>query len=418
MNAQQRVVITGMGALTPFGKTVDEMWEGLREGRSAVTRVTRFDASDLPVQIAAEVHNFDPLDYMDTRTAKRTARFTQYAWAATHEAISQSGLDLAKEDPWRVGVEMGNAVGSLEDVVSQYEIMAAKGPRRVIPTTVPSVLINMGACHISMMLGVRGLASAPVAACATGLYAIGEAMRRLQRGDLDVIIAGSTEAILTPLAMVAFWRIQALSTSNDDPQGACRPFDLHRNGTVMGEGAAAVVLETEAHAQARGAPILAEVVGYGISEDAYHLIAPDPSGAGAAHAMSMALRDAGLEPSDVDYISAHGTGTPLNALSETAAIKKVFGESAHNVPVSSIKSMIGHTLGAAGAVSVVATVLAIRDNLIPPTINLTTPDPQCDLDYVPLTSRSARVDVAMNNAFGFGGQNACVIVRRYEEAKG
>lgn len=412
-NRRQRVVVSGLGAVTPFGNTVADLWDGLSEGRSAVDRVSHFDASDLPVQIAAEVRNFDPLDYMDNRTAKRTARFTQLAWAATTEALAQSGLNIAAEDPWRVGVEMGNAVGSLGGITGQHDRLLAAGPRRVVPTTIPSVLINMGACHVAMMLGARGLASAPVAACATGLYAIGGAMHRLQRGELDVIIAGSTEAILTPLAMACFWRIQALSTRNDDPQGACRPFDVHRNGTVMGEGAAVMILETEAHALDRGATILAEVSGYGISEDAYHLIAPDPSGEGAARAIQLALEDAGLQPEDVDYISAHGTGTPLNDLSETMAIKHLFGDAAYNVPISSIKSMIGHTLGAAGAVSAVASVLTIEHNLIPPTINLTHPDPRCDLDYVPLEARPSPVAVAMNNAFGFGGQNACLIVQEY-----
>ncbi len=408
-----RVVLTGTGAVTPFGEGIDVLWDGLSQGRSAVDRVSQFGVDDLPVQIAAEVRGFDPLDYMDARTAKRTARFTHLAWASTKMALAESQLDIRKEDSWRVGVEMGNAVGSLGDVLEQHNILLEKGARRIVPTTVPSVLINMGACNIAMMLGARGPASAPVAACATGIYAIGEAARRLERGDVDVMIAGGTEAILNPLAMAAFWRIQALSTTNDDPQGACRPFDVQRNGTVMGEGAAAVILETEEHALARGAPILAEVSGYGISEDAFHLIAPEPAGHGAAHAMQLALRDASLQPQDVDYISAHGTGTPLNDLSETLAIKEVFGEAAYQVPISSIKSMVGHTLGAAGAVSAVASVLVIQNGLIPPTINLTNPDPQCDLDYVPLKARPAEVDVVMNNAFGFGGQNGCLIIQRY-----
>lgn len=409
-----RVVVTGMGAVTPLGVGVEVLWSGLVAGRSGVSRLTHFDAADFPVKIGGYIHDFDPNTYFDRRDAKRMARFTQFAMVATQEAIADAALDLNREDRERVGIEMGNAVGDLAGIEEQYDLLRERGPRRIVPTVVPTVLINMGACQVAIQYGIKGPAGAPVAACATGIYAVGDAMRRIQRGEADVMVAGSTESILTPLAIAAFWRIQALSTRNDDPEGACRPFDKNRDGTVMGEGAAVVILEREDHALARGARIYGEVVGYGLSEDAYHLIAPDPQGDGAARAMRRALEEAGIKPSEVDWISAHGTATPLNDLSEAMAIKRVFEESAYDVAVSSIKSMIGHTLGAAGTVSVVANLKAIQSGIIPPTINLATPDPQCDLDFVPNRARQANVDVAMSNAFGFGGQNASVIVRRYE----
>lgn len=408
-----RVVVTGLGAVTPLGIGVNVLWSGLVAGQSGVSTLTHFDTTDFPVKIGGYIHAFNPEDFFDRRDAKRMARFTQFAMVATQEAIKDAGLDLDQEDRNRVGIEMGNAVGDLQGIEEQYEILRERGPRRIVPTVVPTVLINMGACQVAMQYGIKGPAGAPVAACATGIYAIGDAMRRIQRGEADVMIAGSTESILTPLAIAAFWRIQALSTRNDEPEAACRPFDKDRDGTVMGEGAGVLILESEEHARARGARIYGEVVGYGVSEDAYHLIAPDPQGDGAARAMQLALQDANVEPSDVDWISAHGTATPLNDLSETMAIKRVFGEAAYSVPISSIKSMIGHTLGAAGSISLVANFKAIETGIIPPTINLETPDPQCDLDFVPCEARRAPVDIAMSNAFGFGGQNASIVVRRY-----
>lgn len=415
MSNHRRVVITGMGAVTPLGLNLEDTWQGLVAGKSGVTRITQFDASDLPVQIAAEVKGFDPRDYLDFKEAKRTARFTQLAVAATREALAQAELDMGGEDPLRVGAEIGCAVGGLEHILKENEVMKERGPRRINIMAVPSILVNMAACQIAMMFGAKGPAGTPVAACATGIYAVGDAFRRLQRGEIDVAISGSTEAILCRLSVSGFWRLQALSTRNDEPERACRPFDKDRDGTVMGEGAAIVILETLKHALRRDAPILAEVVGYGVSEDAYHVVAPDPEGAGAAQAMSLALAEAGLEPGQVDYISAHGTATPLNDISETVAIKTVFGEKAYQVPVGALKSMIGHTLGAAGTIAIVGTVKAIQENVIPPTINLERPDPQCDLDYVPNVARQRRVDVAMSNAFGFGGQNASLVVKRYEE---
>lgn len=409
-----RVVVTGMGAVTPLGIGLNTFWEGLMAGRSGIRRLTHFDATDWPVQIGGRVEAFDPTEYISSKEARRMARFTQLALAATDEALEDAGLDLSRYDPTRVGIEMGNAVGDLDIITEQYDIMRERGPRRILPHAGPSVLINMGACQLAIRYGIRGPAGAPVAACATGLYSVGDALRRIQRGEADIMIAGSSEALLTPLAVGAFWRIQALSTRNETPVEACRPFDKDRDGTVMSEGAATLILEREDIALERGARIYGEVVGYGISVDGYHLIAPDPNGSGAARAMQLALRDADLAPTDVTWISAHGTATPLNDLSETLAIKKVFDDAAYEVAVSSIKSMIGHTLGAAGTVSLVANFKAIETGIIPPTINLEQPDPQCDLDYVPKKARRMNVDVAISNAFGFGGQNACVVVRRYE----
>jgi len=409
-----RVVITGMGAITPLGLSVDDFWQGVTAGKSGVGPITQFDVSEYPARIAAEVKGFDPSDYFDRREARRMARFTQFAMAATIQAMDDAGLDMAKEDPRRVGLEIGSAVGGMDVIEEQAQLLQRRGPGRVNPTFIPMVLINMAPCHIAILLGIKGPTNAPVAACATGIVAIGEAMRRLQRGDVEVMIAGGTEWATTPLAMAAFGRIGALSGRNDEPERACRPFDAKRDGTVAGEGAAIVVLETLEHAWRREAEILAEVVGYGFSEDAYHIAAPDPTGDGAAWAMTLALEDAGMAPEEVSYICPHGTGTPLNDVSETKAIKTVFGEEAYRIPISSIKSMVAHMLGAAGAISVIATVKAIQDNLVPPTINLETPDPECDLDYVPNVARAVQVDAAMANAFGFGGQNASLLVRRFE----
>jgi len=375
-----RVVITGMGAVTPVGLDVADFWQGLTAGRSGVGPITQFDASQHPTQIAASVNGFDPSDYVDRREARRMARFTHFALAATQQALQDAELDLTREDLTRVGLEIGSAVGGIDVIEEQSLRLRERGPKRINPIFVPSVVINIASCHIAVLLGVKGPASAPVAACATGAVAIGEATRRLQRGDVDVMIAGGTESAMTPLAVVSFSRLGALSTRNDEPERACRPFDADRDGTVMGEGAAIVILETLEHALRRGAPIQAEVVGYGFTVDAYHIVAPEPNGDGAARAMSLALADAGLSPGEVGYICAHGTGTVLNDPSETAAIKTVFGETAYRVPISANKSMLGHMFGAAGSISVITAVKAIQEGLIPPTINLDNPDPECDLD--------------------------------------
>ncbi|MBA3530620.1 MAG: beta-ketoacyl-ACP synthase II [Ardenticatenales bacterium] len=412
-----RVVITGFGAVTPLGLSADALWEGLVAGRSGITRIRHYDATDFPVQIAGYIHEFEPTDYIERKEARRMTRFTQLTIAAAQEAVRHAALDLSQEDTTRVGVEIGNATGSIETTIEQYEIFQEHGPRRLVPTVIPGAMINMAACQVAMTFGARGPAGAPVAACATGLYAVGDAYRRLQRGEADVMIAGAGESFLHPLAMSAFWRIQALSTRNEEPERASRPFAKDRDGTVISEGAAVLILETEAHARARGATILAEVVGYGLSQDAFHLIAPDPEGAGAARAIRGALAESGVQPEGIDWISAHATATPLNDLSETLAIKHVFGEHAYEIPISGLKSMLGHMLAAAGAASVIATVKAIQTNQIPPTTNYEIPDPVLDLDYVPNVARALPVDIALSNAFGFGGQNACLIVRRYNDGE-
>ncbi len=411
-----RVVITGMGAMTALGLSVADFWQGALEGRSGVGPITGFDTSDYEVKIAASVKDFEPGDFIDKKEAKRMARFTQLALAAIYQALEAAALDLTKEDPNRVGLEIGNAIGGLGLIEEQAQILQAQGPRRVKPTFVPMIIANMAPCHAAILLGIKGPANSPVAACATGTVAIGEALRRLQRGDVEVIIAGGTESATTPLGVTAFGRLGALSRRNDEPEKACRPFDAERDGTVIGEGAAVVVMETLEHAQRRQAPILAEVAGYGFTVDAYHVAAPDPQGDGAARAMSLALADAGLSPTEIDYICAHGTGTPLNDISETLAIKTAFGEAAYRVAISSIKPLVGHMLGGAGAISVITVVKAIQENIIPPTINLDNPDPQCDLDYVPCQARPAQVRAAIANAFGFGGQNATVVVRQFDGA--
>jgi 3-oxoacyl-[acyl-carrier-protein] synthase II len=411
---KNRVVVTGMGAITPLGIGIEATWQALLAGRSGVKRITRFDVSTFPTQFAAEVTNFDPLNFMDFKEAKRTARFTQFALAATQQAVQSAALDLAQEDMTRVGISMGTAIGGVDLVEEQAIVFHEQGVRRINPAMVPVLLSSSGACHVAISFGIQGPTSCPVAACATGIMAIGEALRNLQLGEVDVMIAGGAESAMSPLDLAAFSRVGALSTHNAEPEKACRPFDAERDGTVIGEGAVALVMETWEHAQRRGAPLLAEVLGRGFTEDAYHIAAPEPSGEGAARAMSRALADARISPAEVDYIVPHGTGTRLNDVSETRACKIVFGERAYRIPISSNKSMMGHLLGAAGAISTVVGILSMRDGILSPTINLEHPDPECDLDYVPNQPRPARVDTAIANAFGFGGQNATVVVRRVE----
>ena len=342
------------------------------------------------------------------------ARFGQFALASVRMALEDAGLDMGREDGARVGLEVGSAAGEVGLIEEQALILSQEGVRRVKATALPSILINMAPCQIAISLGIKGPASAPVAACATGVVAVGEATRRLQRGDVEVMIAGGCESTMTPLVIVAFSRIGILSTRNEEPERACRPFDADRDGTVMSEGAAVVVLESLEHAAKREARIYAEVLGYGCTADAYHLAAPDPDGDGAARAMSQALSEAKMNPSEVDHIASHGTGTVLNDPSETKAIKAVFGDYAYRVPISSNKSMVGHMFGAAGSISIIATAKAMEDSLLPPTINLETPDPECDLDYVPNVARPARVDVGLINAFGFGGQNGSLLIKKWE----
>jgi 3-oxoacyl-[acyl-carrier-protein] synthase II len=415
-NGRKQVVITGMGAITPLGNDVESTWAGMMVGACGVRPITHFDTADFPCKIAASVQNFNPEDYLSKRDTRRMSTFLHYAVAASDQALAQSGLDLSQADPHRIGVEVSTAIGGTDVVERQRVILETQGVRKVTPTTIPALLVNMPGCFISMRHNLRGPVSAPVSACATGIYSIGEGMRRIIWGDVDVMLVGGTESATTPLVVGAFGRLTALSSRNATPERAITPFDASRDGTVIGEGAGVLVIESLEHAQARGATILAEVKGYGLSSDAYHISSPREDGSGMARAMTNALRDAGLAGADVDYLGAHGTGTQLNDATETMAIKQALGAAAYDVPISSVKSMTGHTLGAAGAISAIAAVQAIRTGIMPPTINLETPDPACDLDYIPNTPRAADVSVAMVNGFGFGGQNGVVILKKWEAA--
>ncbi len=411
--APARVVITGLGAVTPLGHTWPETWRNLVAGASAGRRVTHFDPTDFPTQIACSVTDFEPAKYMDAKEAKRLGAVTQFAWVATQEALANSGLNLDHEDKDRVGIEMGSAFGALDLLEEQVLALDRGGPRRIKPTVGPSVLISTTPCYIAISLGVTGPVDSRMSACATGITSLGEAMRRLQRNEVDVMIAGGTDAFQTPLMMASFSRLGAMSTRNDNPATACRPFCATRDGLILGEGATVMILETLEHAQARGATIYAEITGLGLSSDAYHIAAPEPTGVGAAKAMKYALREAGLEADEVDFVAAHGTATKLNDPSETAAIKLALGEAAYDTRVSSVKSMVGHMMGAAGTISAAAIVGAIQDGMVPPTINYMEPDPECDLNFVPNRAEQRRVDAGMCNAFGFGGQNASMVIERF-----
>ncbi|MER3400167.1 MAG: beta-ketoacyl-[acyl-carrier-protein] synthase II [Thermoflexus sp.] len=410
-----RVVVTGMGAITPLGNDVETFWQNVVAGRSGVGPITLFDASALKTRIAAEVKGFDPEAWFGRKEARRMDRYAQFALAATQQALQDARLDPGHVDRERVGVILGTGIGGIGALVQGVETLMTRGPDRISPFMVPMMLADTAPGLIAIAYGFRGPNMAVITACASGTNAIGEAMHLIRRGDADVVIAGGAEAAILPISVAAFNVMGAISTRNEEPERASRPFDRTRDGFVMGEGAGILVLERLEHAQARGARIYAEVVGYGASADAYHITAPLENGEGAALAMRRALADAGLSPREVDYINAHGTGTPLNDKSETQAIKAVFGEAAYDVPISSTKSMIGHLLGAAGAVEAIVCIRAITDGVIPPTINYEHPDPECDLDYVPNTARRRPVRVAMSNSFGFGGHNACVIFRRYAD---
>ncbi len=409
----RRVVITGLGVVSPVGNDVETFWENIKNGKSGVGKITKFDATDFPVQIAAEVKGFDPLKYFDKREARRLDPFIQFAVAAAQEAVKNAGLEEGSVDKERVGVLIGSGIGGIHTIEEQHEILLKKGPRRVSPYCVPMEIINMASGVVSMKFGFKGPNISVVTACATGTHAIGEAFRTIAYGDADVMVAGGAESCITPLAVAGFAAARALSTRNDEPERASRPFEKNRDGFVMGEGAGIVVLEEYEHAKRRGAPILAEVVGYGTSGDAYHMTAPAPEGEGAARAMRNALKDAGISPEEVDYINAHGTSTKFNDLYETMAIKSVFKEHAYNVKISSIKSMIGHLLGAAGGVEVISSVLTLKTGVIPPTINYEEPDPECDLDYTPNEAVEADVKYVLKNSFGFGGTNACLVLKKF-----
>lgn len=410
-----RVVVTGTGVVTPLGNDTHSFWKALLAGKSGIGPITRFDATGYPSRIAGEVNDFDPLDFMEKREARRMDRFVQFAVAAAKMALEDSGFDIQSVDPDRVGVNIGSGIGGLATWEDQHRTLLEKGPRRVSPFFIPMMIANMASGQVSILTGAKGPNSAAVSACATGTHSIGDATRIIQRGEADAMLAGGAEATITPLSFAGFSNMKALSTAyNDEPKKASRPFDKHRDGFVMGEGAGVVLLERLDHAIARGATIYAEVVGYGMSGDAYHLTSPAPEGEGAARCMKRAIVDAGLEPEEVDYINAHGTSTNYNDSLETMAIKKTFGEHAYQLAVSSTKSMIGHLLGAAGAVEMIAMALALRDQVLPPTINYETPDPECDLDYVPNESRSANIRAAISNSLGFGGHNATIVLKKYE----
>lgn len=410
-----RVVVTGIGAVSPLGHTWPDTWTALKAGTSAGRRITRFDPSDYPTQFACSVMDFDPSKYMDFKEAKRLGAVTHFAWAAIQEAIVHSGLDLKQEDLDRVGLEVGSAFGAMDILEEQVLVLYNDGSRRIKPTLAPAVLISTTPAYASIQLGITGPIDSRMSACATGITSLGEAARKLQRGEVDVMIAGGTDSFQTPVMMVSFSRLGAMSTRNDDPATACRPFCNTRDGMILGEGATMMALETLEHAQARGATILAEITGWALTSDAYNMAAPDPSGKGAARAMKLAMREAQITGEDIDYICAHGTGTRLNDSSETVAIKAALGEAAYDTRISSIKSMVGHMMGAAGAISAAALVSAIQDSIVPPTINYHEPDPECDLHYVPNQAEERQVDAAMCNAFGFGGQNASMVIERFTE---
>ncbi len=412
---QRRVVITGMGPVTPIGTGTDVFWRALLDGKSGAGPITHFDASEHTTRIACEVTDFNPEDHLERKEAKRMDRFTQFAVVASQMAFLDSGLTITDENADRVGVLIGSGIGGSGTWEDQSRILIERGPGRVSPFFVPMLISDMGAGMVSIMLGAKGPNLAITTACATGTHSIGEAACIIARGDADVMIAGGAEAAITPLSVAGFCSLRALSTRNDEPERASRPFDKDRDGFVMGEGAGIVVLEELESAKKRGAKIYAEVLGFGMSGDAYHITQPAPGGEGAARSMAHALRNSGIKPTDVNYINAHGTSTDANDKLETAAVKKVFGDYAYKIPISSTKSMTGHLLGAGGGVEVIACACAIRDGILPPTINYETPAPECDLDYVPNTPRKADVQVAISNSFGFGGHNATVVIAKYKE---
>jgi 3-oxoacyl-[acyl-carrier-protein] synthase II len=418
-----RVVVTGLGALTPVGNTVEEFWAALMQGKSGIGPITKFDAEaktesgefQFATRIAGEVRNFDELKYVERKEARRLDPYLKYALACAVMAVQDSGLDTGKVDGTRFGTLIGSGIGGITTLLDNHRTLLDRGPDRVSPFFVPMLIINMASGLVSMRFGAKGPNSSVVTACATGNHAIGDAFKIIQRGAADVMIAGGAEAIIVPLTIAGFCSMKAMSTRNDEPQKASRPFDAGRDGFVCGEGGGILVLESLEHARRRDARIYAEVIGYGMTGDAHHMTAPDPEGDGAARAMAGALADAGIAPGEVGYINAHGTSTPYNDKFETIAIKRVFGDHARKVAVSSTKSMTGHLLGAAGGIEAIATVLALHHGTLPPTMNYETPDPDCDLDYVPNQARKQDVELALSNAFGFGGTNATLAFRKYRD---
>ncbi|WP_438350105.1 beta-ketoacyl-ACP synthase II [Paenibacillus sp. FA6] len=409
----QRVVITGMGVVTSLGNDLESLWSNLMAGKSGVSQIESFDVSEYNTRIAASVKEFDPEEYIERKEVRKMDRFVQFAAVAGKKALQNSGLDIGKDsDPERVGVIIGSGIGGLGTWEDQHNILLTKGPKRVSPFFIPMMIANMASGHLSILLGAKGPNSASVSACASGSHAIGDSFRWIQNGEADVMICGGAEATIRPTGVAGFCAMRAMSTRNDEPEKASRPFDSGRDGFVMGEGAGVLVLESLEHAQKRGANIIAEVIGYGLSADAHHMTDPDPDG--PARCMKMAIRTAGIKPEDIDYINAHGTSTGVGDKSETKAIKLALGDHAYKVAVSSTKSMTGHLLGAAGGVEAVICALSLQHQALAPTINLDEPDPDCDLDYVPNVARQADLSVVMSNSFGFGGHNASIILKKFD----
>jgi len=410
--SRRRVVITGLGCVTALAESAEGLFTALCEGKSGVSTIESFDAGVYPVKFGGEIKNFDPTRYVEHRQSKRMDRFTQFAVAAAIQAVDDSGLDFQQEDSYRLGTIVGTGIGGIKEIEDQHLRLLNKGPRQVSPFTVPKLMSNAAAGNIAIRYGLRGPNICVVSACASASHAIGEAFANIMAGRSDIMVTGGSEAALTPIGLASFCAARSLSTRNDDPPAASRPFDRDRDGFVLSEGAGIIVLETYEHAKKRGAKIYAELLGYGATDDAHHVTAPMPKGDGAAQAMNFALIDAGIQPEQVDYINAHGTGTELNDIAESNAIRSVFGEHAYKLLISSTKSSLGHLLGASGAVELIVAVKAINKSVIPPTINLENQDERCDLkmDYVPLEARQAKVDIAISNSFGFGGHNACLVV--------
>ncbi len=411
---KRRVVVTGLGCITPIGIGTDNFWRALLEGKSGIDYITRFDAADYPTKIAAEVKDFVPEDYIDKKEVKKMDRFTQLAVAASQMAVEDAELKLQDIDSERFGVVLGSGIGGIGTLEDQHGKLMEKGAKRVSPFFIPMMISNLGAGYVSIALGAKGPNTTVVTACASSTNAIGEAFKIIQRGDADLMITGGMEASITPLSIAGFCSMKAMSTHNEEPQKASRPFDSNRDGFVMGEGSGILLLEDLEHALKRGAKIYAEVAGYGMSADAHHITSPSPDGEGAARSMLNALKDAGIDYGEIDYINAHGTSTPYNDKFETMAIKSVFKAHAYQLSVSSTKSMTGHLLGAAGSIEAIACIMAIQESKIPPTINLENPDPELDLDYVPNQYKERNVDYALSNSLGFGGHNATIILKKYE----
>jgi 3-oxoacyl-[acyl-carrier-protein] synthase II len=410
---KRRVVITGVGMITPLGVSTDESWDGLIAGRPGIKKITQFDASAFPTQIAGEVVGFNPEDHIEPKEIKKMDRFIHFALAAASMAMKDSGLKITAENAERAGVIVGSGMGGLHAIEHYHSVYLEKGPRRISPFFIPMLIVNLAAGQISIRFGAKGPNSAPATACATGSHSIGDAFKIIQRGDADAMIAGGTEAVITPLGIGGFNSMKALSTRNHEPDKASRPFDIDRDGFIMGEGAGILILESLESATDRGARIYAEVAGYGMTADAYHITSPSPGGEGAARCMELALKDAGVLASDIEYINAHGTSTKYGDELETIAIKTVFREHAYKLCISSTKSMTGHLLGAAGGVEAVITILCMHHDNVPPTINLDNPDPECDLDYIPHKARKMSVNYALTNSFGFGGTNACLVFKKF-----